>query len=100
VAELHEGGELVDGEEVPHPIAKLPGHIAGVVAEGLGGVAGLPAAVLVLEGLGEVPVVQGGERLDAVGEQLIDQARVEIQALGVGGAGALGEDARPGVENR
>jgi hypothetical protein len=45
-------------------VAELLGHVAGVVGEGLGRLDRLPAAVAVLEGLGQVPVVQGGEGLD------------------------------------
>jgi hypothetical protein len=96
VALFHEGGELVDGEEVAHPVAELLGDIAGVVGERLGGVLGLPAAPAVLEGLGQVPVVQGGKGLDPGAQQGVHQAAVEVQALWVGLAGALGEDPWPG----
>jgi hypothetical protein len=96
IAALHERPELVDGEVVPHPVPELLGHVPGVVGERLGRVHRLPAAGAVLERLGQIPVVQGGERLDPGREQLIQQAAVEVEALGVGGAGALGEDPRPG----
>jgi hypothetical protein len=56
--------------------------------------------MLVLEGLGQVPVVQGGERLDAGRPQRVHQPVVEVQALGVGGAGALGKIRGQAIENR
>ena len=74
VALLDEGGELVDGEVVPDPVPELLGHMAGVVGERLGRVGRLPAAVVVLEGLGQVPVVQGGEGLDPGAPEFVDQA--------------------------
>jgi len=64
-------------------------------AEGLGGIAGLPAA-LVFEGLRKIPVEEGAVGLDAVGEKLVDEAAVEVDALGVRRAGPVGEDAWPG----
>jgi hypothetical protein len=93
---LHEGGEFVDGEVVLDAVAELLGEVAGVVGERLGCLDRPPAAVAVLEGLGQVPVVQGGEGLDPGLQQRIDQAAVEVEALGVGLAGALGEDPGPG----
>ena len=73
VAALHERGELVDRKEVLHAVAELPGDVAGVGGECLGGVLRLPAAVPVLERLGEVPVVERREGLDAGREQFVDE---------------------------
>ena len=53
-----------------------------------------PAAAI-LERLRQVPVVERDERLDAVREQLVDEAVVEVEAGGVHAAAALGEDPRP-----
>jgi hypothetical protein len=100
VAAFHEGGEVVDGEVVLHAVAELLGHVPGVVGERLGRLDRPPAAVPVLEGLGQVPVVQGGEGLDPGLQELVDQAAVEVEALGVGLAGALGEDRGQAIENR
>src|SRR5262245_15897441 len=41
-------------------------------------------------------MIQRGERLDAGGLQLVDQAAVEVEALRVGPTRAFREDARPG----
>ena len=67
----------------------------GVVGEALGGVARRPAAG-VLEHLGQVPVVERDDRLDAGCEELVDEASVEVQARLVDGARARRQDARPG----
>ena len=91
VAGLHEGGELVDGEVVAHAVVEPLAHVAGVVGERLGRLDRPPAAVAVLEGLGQVPVVQGGEGLDPGREEGIHEAVVEVEAPGVRLAGALGE---------
>src|SRR5215510_57060 len=69
VTALDERAELVNREEVLDAIAKLPGHVAGVVGKGLRGVLRLPPAVLVLERLREIPVIERRERLDAGGFQ-------------------------------
>ena len=55
VADVDEGAHLVEGHEVLDAVGEMLGDVAGVGGEGLGGVAGLPAA-FVFEGLGEVPV--------------------------------------------
>src|SRR5262249_35036554 len=65
VAAFHERAELIDGEVVLHPAAELLGHVARIVSEGLRCVLGPPAAVLVLQILRQVPVVQRREWLDA-----------------------------------
>jgi hypothetical protein len=64
---------------VTHAVAEGPAHDVGVVAEATGRVALGPAAGI-LEGLGEVPVVEGDERLDVVGEQFVDERPVEVEA--------------------
>ena len=100
VATLHEGGELVDGEVVFHAVAQLLGHLAGVVSERLHRFLGPPAPVPVLQRLGQVPVVQRPERLDARRQQLVDQAAVEVDALQVGWPVPSGKTRGQETENR
>ena len=95
VPELHEGAELIDGENVLHAIGEMLGDVAGVLPERLGRLARLPAAATILKRLRQVPVVERGEGLDAVGQQLVHEAVVEIEALGVGRAASTGEHPRP-----
>ncbi len=78
VADLDEGAELVDGEDVLDAVGQARGDVTGVVGEGFGGLAPLPAAEAVLQGLRQVPVVERGEGLYAVLEQLVDEAVVEV----------------------
>ena len=72
------------------------GHVARVVAERLRSLARFPSADTILERLRQVPVVERGEGFDAVGEQLVDEAIVEVEPFGIGRAAALRKDARPG----
>ena len=88
--------ELVDGEEVFYAVAEVLRHVAGVLGEGLRRPLGLPAAVGVLERLRQIPVVEGGKRLNAVGEQLVHEPAVEIEPLRVGLPRAFRKDPRPG----
>lgn len=94
VADVDERAHLVEGHEVLDAIGEMLGDVAGVVGEGFGGVARLPAT-FVFEGLGEVPVEESAVRFDVVGEELVDEATVEADALGVGSASSGREDARP-----
>ena len=55
---------------------------------------GPPAQIL--EGLGEVPVIQGDARLDARCQQLVDQPRVEVDSLLVHLPESEGQDPGPG----
>ena len=54
----------------------------------------MPAA-FVFEGLREIPVEEGAVGLNAGGEEFVEHAVVEVEAFGIGCAGALREDARP-----
>ena len=92
---LYEGLHLVDREDLAHAIGQFAGDMGRVVAEGLGGVARLPTAAL-LQGLRQVPVIERREGFDTRGKQLVDQAVVEVEALGIGLASAVGKHARPG----
>ena len=85
---------LVVGGDGGHAVAEAAGHAARVVDEAVHRVAVRPAALL-LQRLGQVPVVQRQVGLDAARQQAVDQALVEVQALGVPGARAVGLHARP-----
>ena len=77
-----EGGDapgLVVGHPVADPVAQPPRDDRRVLHEGLGRVALGPAAA-VLQRLGQVPVVQGREGLDAGLQQAVHQGVVEIEA--------------------
>src|SRR6202035_3571265 len=87
VADIHEREEFVDREEIPGAVAELSCDIAAVIRKRLGGVARLPAA-LVLQRLRQVPVIERGEGFDGGFEQCIDQAAIEVEALGGPPAGA------------
>src|SRR5262249_19334290 len=95
IATLHERPELVDREVVLDAVAELLGHVPRVVGKGLRGLDRLPAAVFVLEGLRQIPVVQRRERLDARREQLVHEPAVEVEALRIRLAATFGEDPRP-----
>src|SRR5665647_2754870 len=94
VAEEGRAPRLV--ERGPHvdPIAQGLVHRDGVLGEQVGRVPVGPAA-LVLEPLRQVPVVESQPGPDPVAQQLVDQARVVVDAGGVDGA-AVGTDARTG----
>src|SRR2546423_1718424 len=72
IPQLDERRELVDREEVPDAIAERFGDVAGIVGERVRGVTALPTAAI-LQRLGQVPMVERGKWLDAIGEQLVDQ---------------------------
>ena len=95
VAVTDEDVGFVEGEEAPDAIAEPRGDIAGVIGERLGGLAPFPAAKPVLQGLRQVPVIERDVGGDSVREQRIDEAVVEVEALRIGRADAVGKDARP-----
>ena len=74
---------------------ELRGDDGGIVGERVGRVALLPAAQG-LQLLRQVPVIKRGPGLDAFGQQLVDQPVVEVEALRIERAAAVGKDARPG----
>ena len=86
---------LIDGNPALHPISQVPGHHIGILGKSQRGRAAEPAAAIVLDPR-QIPVIQRERWLDVVFEQLIDQPIVERQPLRIGGAGALGNDPRPG----
>src|SRR5262245_23090027 len=95
MAQFDERRAFIQREEVPRPVAELFGDVAGIVRECLGGVAGLPTAAI-LERLRQVPVIECRERGDAVGDKLVKEPVVEVEALWIRRAGALREYPRPG----
>ena len=96
IAQLEKGTELVDREDVLDAIGQSLRDVSGVVGERLRRVAIFPAAAVVLQHLRQVPVIERRKRLNAVGEQFVDQATVEVQAFRIRCAGPLRKDARPG----
>ena len=86
---------LVVGGPQSDAITEAGVHDLGVVGEGLRGAALEPAAG-VLEGLGEVPVVQRAGGLHAALEEGVDEPVVVVQAPLLHAPAALGDDARPG----
>src|SRR5262245_13292532 len=96
VSAFDEGTKLVDREEVLQAIAEFLGHETRVIGKRLRGVLRLPASVLVVERLGEIPVIQRSERLDPGRLQLVGQAAVEIETLRVRLTRSFREDSRPG----
>ena len=72
VAEQRRTPRLVECRPRRHPIAERIEHGRGVLGEPVGGVAAGPAAI-VLERLGQVPVVERHPGCDVVLEQRVDQ---------------------------
>src|SRR5260370_30440078 len=88
MADVDEGEELVDGEEVGDAVAELRRHMAGIICKCLGGVARLPAAS-VLQRLRQIPVIERRKRFYAGFEQRIDEPAGEVETLCVGLTGAV-----------
>ena len=87
---------LVEGGPKRDAVAKGGEHGSGVGREIVHAPGGQPPFILVLQRLRQVPVVQRDVRLDAGRGQLVQQVRVEADAVGVEGrAAARGEQARP-----
>ena len=94
MAQLGHHPGLVVGGDGGDAITESRRHGARIVDEARHGVARRPAAV-VLQGLRQVPVVQGQVGRDAARQQAVDQALVELQPGLVERAPPLGLDARP-----
>src|SRR6266478_4616357 len=94
MAQFHERRALVEREEVPRPVAELSGDVTGIVGECLGGVAPFPPAAI-LQRLRQVPMIERRERRDAVGDEVVEEPVVEVEALRIWRAGALREYPRP-----
>ncbi len=91
-----EGGapRLVERRPARHPITEAVDHQGRVVGEPVRGGPGRPTS-LVLQGLGEVPVVQRRVGLEPQLQCLVDELVVEAEAGAVDGAAALRQHARP-----
>src|SRR5581483_10883459 len=85
---------LVVRDPVLHAVAEARADDLDVLAERVDDPAGRPAAMLI-EHLRRVPVEERAERRDAVVEQLVDEAVVEVEPLRIDGATSLRQDARP-----
>ena len=94
VADHGRAERLVHCHPARDDVTEAVQHELHVVAEVRHRVAVHPAAG-VLQRLRQVPVVQGGHRLDAPGAQPVHQAPVVVQALLVDGAGTVRHDPGP-----
>ena len=95
VAVVHDHPRLVQRDPPAHAVAEPLDDGGGVVREA-GGCVGVEPPAAVVERRREVPVVERRERLDAVLQQLVNEAVVEGEARPVDAAGAAGQDAAPG----
>ena len=93
--EQHHHVLLIDGEEVLDLGAVLREADLAVLKEVVDALARGPAAVLVLQALRQVKVVQRHDRLDAVLVALVDDVVIVLDAQRVGLACPLRKDARP-----
>src|SRR5690606_11871795 len=89
-----EGAKLVDGKEMMNPVAEFFCYITGVVGKRFCGIPILPAP-LVLQGLGQIPVVERSKWLDAGGHQFVGEPIVKIEAFRIRLTGSVGEDSGP-----
>ena len=94
VAEDRDAGRLVDGHIAPDAAAKALCDELGIAAEGRDDVAVEPAA-FVLQGAGQVPVIEGDHRFDAVFQKFVNQLVVKAQTGFVDFAVAVGDDPGP-----
>ena len=89
------GPDLVKGEPVGHLVGVLLKAEGGKVHKGVDGLA-VEEVALLKEGKRRVKVMQRDKRLNVVLMALGEEVVVELHALGVDLAGAVGEDAAPG----
>jgi len=88
------GPDLVKGEPVGHLVGVLLKAEGGKVHKGVDGLA-VEEVALLKEGKRRVEVMQRDKRLNVVLVALGEEIVVELHALGVNFAGAVGEDAAP-----
>src|SRR5215211_6162270 len=86
---------LIQGDPERNRVTERLVHDPGVLGKPLAGLPARPAAP-VLKDLREIPMVQGEHRLDGARPESVHEPAVEVEALLVGRAAALGLDARPG----
>ena len=94
VAEPRDHPRLVLRDPVADAIAEPRRDDLRVLGEGLDRVAHGPAAPI-LQGLRQIPVIEGHVRVDSTREQLVDDAVVVVEAGLVHASGPVGEDSRP-----
>jgi hypothetical protein len=90
---VHE--RLVEGDPQLHPVTEGAPHDVGIFAEACRGVPVEPAA-LVLQRLRQVPVEERGDRVDALAQERVDEAVVEVQSRYVRGPASGRLDPGPG----
>src|SRR5579884_1778580 len=86
---------LVDGNPPMNPVTERTQDNRGKLAESLGCIARVPAAA-VLEGLRQVPVMQGHVRFDGAFQQRVDQAVVKVKAFLIDCSSSVGKNSGPG----
>ena len=94
VAQLGNTLGLVQGHVLFDPALEPLRNDPGIAAESIHNVPVQPAA-LVLQSSGQIPVVKGNHGLDAVGQQFFHQIVIELQALLVNLAVAVGNHPGP-----
>src|ERR1044071_7467916 len=95
VTNLDERAKLVDSEDVFHSISQSRRNVAGVIRERLRRLASFPTTETILQRLRQVPVIERGERLNAIREQLVDKAVVKVEALRIRWTITVRKHARP-----
>src|SRR5579883_3003125 len=86
---------LVMGNPHVNAVSQPPHHGFSIICEGVGRITGEPATA-VLQCQGQIPMVERGNRADIPGEQVIDQAVIEIQAAFIDCPRSRRQDAGPG----
>src|SRR5215471_1215058 len=79
ISQLYECSEFVDREEMLDSVGEPLRDIPRIVGKRRRCVARLPSSYLVLERLRQVPVIQSGERLDAIGNEFVHKPVVKVQ---------------------
>ena len=85
---------LVERDPVLHAAVERPVHQRCIVSEPVGDV-GIQPTAAVIQRRRQIPVEQGRQRLDALAQQLVDQARIKIHTGLIDPALALGQHPRP-----
>mmetsp|Transcript_94270 Transcript_94270/g.249144 ORF Transcript_94270/g.249144 Transcript_94270/m.249144 type:complete len:431 (-) Transcript_94270:3-1295(-) len=86
---------LVESDPIGHFVAELLEADLRVVLKVIDDLPVEPTAVLVLQALGQVPMVERDQRPDVVRDQLVDESCVELDGLRVDLATALGQEPGP-----
>ena len=94
VPEAYEALGLIDRKEVMHPVGEVRGDHRRIISEPVDNRRVQPPAKL-LEGLRKLPVKESDIRLDAGGQELVDQPVVEAKSLLGHRPEPQGQDPRP-----